>query len=394
MSSTHREAFSPTVVISIQMASALTELDFDFSISSSLVGGWTPVPLGCWGSSGCCASASGLTSKSVARLPVLAMVCPTEFPFGLILNHTSSRGHANQFFITFMPLTINGETIDPGLIDAEFSQIKAYFEQQANVSCCERDDEFLGYAKDNIIARVLLSQAAKEKLPRPDDDAIDRRIAELKEQAGGEEAFYYELGVAPGQEDSIRDDVANSVWLERYIDQVSGEPDPPSDADIEAFYNENQKRFTSAEEVRSSHIFKSLQKVEQRDDLFEELRDIRKQLLEGADFMEMVEKHSDKPIDEADLGFYKRGELMDEFELITFSLEVGDITPVFSTQWGMHLAKVTDRKLPAPQPIDEVREEIIDEINASKRDENIKAHVEGLKSTAEITDEPDDPEED
>ena len=57
-----------------------------------------------------------------------------------------------------MPLIINGETIEPGLIDSEFSQIKAFFEQQANVSCCERDDEFLGYAKENVIKRVLLAQ--------------------------------------------------------------------------------------------------------------------------------------------------------------------------------------------------------------------------------------------
>ena len=61
-----------------------------------------------------------------------------------------------------MPLTINGESVDDGLLDAEFSQIKAHFEQQANVSCCERDDEFMGYAKDNLIARVLLAQKAKE----------------------------------------------------------------------------------------------------------------------------------------------------------------------------------------------------------------------------------------
>ena len=91
-----------------------------------------------------------------------------------------------------MPLVINGETIDPALIDSEFSQIKAYYEQQANVSCCERDDEFLSYAKDNITARVLLSQAAKRDLPRPDEDSIDTRLAELKEQAGGSEAFFYE----------------------------------------------------------------------------------------------------------------------------------------------------------------------------------------------------------
>ena len=294
-----------------------------------------------------------------------------------------------------MPLVINGEPVDPGLIDAEFSQIKAYFEQQANVSCCERDDEFVGYAKDNITARVLLSQAATETLEKPGDAAIDGRIEQLKEEAGGSEAFYYQLGVAPGDEESIREDVANSLWLENYIDRIAGgDETPPDDEAIEAYYRENIESFTSAEEVRAVHIFKSLQRVELRDELFEELRQVRRKLLDGEDFMKLVEAHSEKPIDEADLGFFKRGELMDEFELITFSLEVGDITPVFATQWGLHLAKVTDRKLPAPRPLEEAREEIIEAMGAAARDEKIKAHVEELKSKATIEDTDDEDDDD
>lgn len=320
------------------------------------------------------------------------MVCARWYPISRIREHTHPRTRANHFFLP-MPLVINGETVQPGLIDSEFSQIKAYFEQQANVSCCERDEEFLGYAKDNITARILLSQAAMKNLARPDREAIDARIAELKEQAGGSDAFFYELGIPPDEEDSIRDDVANSLWLEHYIDQIAGEAPSPDEATIEDYYEANLKRFTSPEEVRAAHIFKSLQKVELREELFEELRSIRRQLLEGADFMILAEKHSDKPIDEADLGFFKRGDLMDEFELITFSLEVGDITPVFATQWGLHLAKVIDRKMPAPLPLPEVREQIIEELMAADRDEKIKTHVEELKSEAEIVDSDDESDE-
>lgn len=287
-----------------------------------------------------------------------------------------------------MPLVINGETIDPALVDSEFGQIKAFYEQQANVSCCERDDEFLGYAKDNITARVLLSQAAQGKLERPSDTSIDQRIAELEDQAGGKEAFYQGIGISPDEVGSIRDEVASSLWLEQYLDGICGEADSPDENSILNYYDENLSSFTSAEEVRAAHIFKSLQVVEQREDLFEELRSIRRQLIAGEDFMKLAEAHSEKPIEEADLGFFKRGELMDEFELITFSLEVGDITPVFSTQWGMHLAKVTDRKLPRPLPIEDVREQIVEEMEAARRESKIQDHVEELKSAADIQDEP------
>ena len=37
----------------------------------------------------------------------------------------------------------------------------AYYESLGNVSCCERDGEFRGYARQNIVARALLNQEAQ-----------------------------------------------------------------------------------------------------------------------------------------------------------------------------------------------------------------------------------------
>ena len=78
---------------------------------------------------------------------------------------------------------------------------------------------------------------------------------------------------------------------------------------------------------------------------------------------------------------------MDEFELITFSMEIDEISPVFATQWGMHLAKVTDRKEPEPIPVDQVKEEISDLIKSEKRDDKLKQYIEELREVANIIDE-------
>ena len=287
-----------------------------------------------------------------------------------------------------MPLTINDELVDEGLLDAEFSQIKAHFEQQANVSCCERDDEFMDYAKDNIIARVLLSQKAKQTINDPDPEKVDQHLEKLKEEYGGEESFYFKLGIAPGNEEQVRKDVIESMRVDSLIEEKSGNGPKPSDSDIEEYYNKQKKSFMTAEEVRSMHIFKSLQQAENKEDLFAEMRKVRDAARSGDDFMDLVRKHSDKPEDEADLGWYKRGELMDEFELITFSMDIGEISPVFSTQWGMHLAKLTDRRCPKPIPLDEVKDEISDLIKAEHRESNLKAYIEKLKEKATIKDDP------
>jgi parvulin-like peptidyl-prolyl isomerase len=244
----------------------------------------------------------------------------------------------------------------------------------------------MGYAKDNIIARVLLSQEAQEQIDRPNEKEIDARLEGLKEEYGGEEQFYFQLGIAPGEEDHIRDEIAGSLRVDTLIAKVAGGLPTADDSTLESYYAEHADEFMSAEEVRSLHIFKSLQKAENRDDLFKEMREMRTKALAGEDFMELVRAHSDKPEEEADLGWYKRGELMEEFELITFSMELDEISPVFASQWGMHLAKLTDRKPPQPIPISEVTDEIRERLAAEHRDAKLKVFVEALREKATIED--------
>ena len=287
-----------------------------------------------------------------------------------------------------MPLKINGESVDNALLDAEFSQIKAHFERQANVSCCERDDEFMGYAKDNIIARVLLSQKALEVIDEPGSDAVDARLDTLKKEYGSNEEFYFKLGISEGQEDEIRGDIAGSIRVDSLISRIVGELPSPGKKQLHIHYEENIKDFMSPEEVRALHIFKSLSKAENRENIFAELREVRSAALAGEDFMTLVKKHSDKPEEEADLGWYKRGELMDEFELITFSMEINEISPVFATQWGIHLAKLSDRRPPEPIPFEELQDEITERINAEESDTKLNEYVAKLKDEAEITDVP------
>ena len=66
-----------------------------------------------------------------------------------------------------MQTLVNGEPIAPEWIEEEFSQIKSWHEQRSQLSCCERDDEFRAQARDNVIGRVLLNQAAEKEIPDP-----------------------------------------------------------------------------------------------------------------------------------------------------------------------------------------------------------------------------------
>ena len=299
--------------------------------------------------------------------------------------------YTNAFALTklssedlLMPLVVNDQRIDDAIIDQEFSAIKAHYESMGSMSCCERDEEFRGYARDNIVFRALLTQEAQKTIDHPGKEQIDEEFLRLKKENGGEDEFYANMNLTHDQDEMIKDDLALNIQVENLRSKIFEEISEPNDKELNEYYLNNKDQFREPDEVRASHIFKSVREVEKREEVFNELCDIRKKLIDGLDFFEIAKKCSDKPQDEIDLGFYKRGELMDEFEIITFSLNVGEVSPVFNTPHGFHLAKVTDRKLGELKLFEDVKNIINDELIHLSQDKKLNEFVEQLKKTADI----------
>ncbi len=285
-----------------------------------------------------------------------------------------------------MPLIVNGQPIDPTVIDQEFSSIKAHYESLAQVSCCERDGEFMGYAKENIIERVLLAQEA-ERLNEPVlKKEVDDALQSLMDQQGGRESFVAHTGLSEEGEKLLRRDLACRIRIDRLVDRICGlhpEPDEPA---LRRYYQEHIDDFRSEEEIRVSHIFKSLRKSENRDELYAGLLDIRRRAQAGEDFDALARETTDKDVEDIDLGYFRRGEHMDEFETIVFSMDTGEISPIFGTHWGFHLAKVTGRRPALAKPFEEVRDTVAQCIVEEHRKARLDAFLSELKQKAEITD--------
>ena len=286
-----------------------------------------------------------------------------------------------------MPLVVNGQRVEDAVLHAEFANIKAYFESLGNVSCCERNDEFRGYARQNVIARVLLAQEAANAHPPVPEAEVDEAIAKLKEEHGGEQRFFQSIGAGAEQMDVIRRDVEANLRVRNMLERLGAGDPPPTDAELRDYYERNIDAYKSAEEVRASHILKAPSRGEQRETAYQELRVVRQQLLEGADFDTLAKAHSDKADDHIDLGFFKRGELAEEFELVAFSMQVGEISPVFASPFGVHLVKLTERKPAAPKPFDEVHDQVREHVLADRQQDATRKLVEQLQAKAVIEDE-------
>ena len=108
----------------------------------------------------------------------------------------------------------------------------------------------------------------------------------------------------------------------------------------------------SREEVSARHILV---------DTEEEAKGLITKLSEGADFAELAKEFSTGPSgpNGGALGYFGRGQMVPDFEVAAFNLEIGTYTsaPV-QTQFGWHVILLEDKRTAQPASLEEMREQI------------------------------------
>ncbi|MGY8905023.1 MAG: SurA N-terminal domain-containing protein [Burkholderiales bacterium] len=138
-----------------------------------------------------------------------------------------------------------------------------------------------------------------------------------------------------------------------------------SESDLRAYYEQNAARLSGLEERRASHILiaspKSAapaerQKAKAKAD--ELLATVQKA---PQSFADVAKKNSQDPgsaSNGGDLDFFARGAMVKPFEDAAFSMKSGDISPVVETDFGYHIIKLTDIKLPQSRSFEEMKPSI------------------------------------
>ena len=77
-------------------------------------------------------------------------------------------------------------------------------------------------------------------------------------------------------------------------------------------------------------------------------------------------------------------ELVEEFEDVVFHLNPGQVSDVFRTRFGFHVAKLYDRQPPALAPLASIRGQIADEVREQKREQALGDYLDSLRSQATV----------
>lgn len=142
-------------------------------------------------------------------------------------------------------------------------------------------------------------------------------------------------------------------FVELSLDNID-EPENADDETLQNLYDENAELYTNPERRRAQHILVEDETL---------ANDLLNQIKEGADFAELAKTNSvDTSSNEqgGDLGLFERDLMGAEFDEAAFSMNVGDVSDVVSTDYGyFHIIKLTEIQTETAQSFEEVTEQLV-----------------------------------
>jgi peptidyl-prolyl cis-trans isomerase D len=123
---------------------------------------------------------------------------------------------------------------------------------------------------------------------------------------------------------------------------------PVSDEEIEAYYREHKDEFKVDPSADLSYVqFDKTPSPEDEEEIKQRLLEIKEEVAKGEDFADVAPDYSEdfaSAKNGGDLGWFKKGVMVPEFDQVAFSLEPGEISDPVKTQFGWHLIKVEEKK--------------------------------------------------
>ncbi|NND44797.1 MAG: hypothetical protein HKN58_05705 [Xanthomonadales bacterium] len=139
-----------------------------------------------------------------------------------------------------------------------------------------------------------------------------------------------------------------------------------------------------AEEQHARHILVETNELVTPREAMEEIREIREQIVEGADFAEMAREHSDDPTSAnlgGDMGWFQRNAYGDRVEQMLAGLEIGEISEPFQSQAGWHIMeKLGEREVDVTEAA--IRQQARESIRQSKAEAEIERFLRQMREEA------------
>ena len=165
-----------------------------------------------------------------------------------------------------------------------------------------------------------------------------------------EAAEHAKLAQTPEFENQMRY-LRRRVLRERFFEQtLKGKV---SEDEARKIYDARVSQLKPEDEFAARHILV---------DSEEKAKELRAEIVAGADFAELAKENSTDPGSKANgglLGYFTKGQMVPEFEAAVVKMQKGEVSAPVKTAFGWHVIKLEDRRRKSPPTFEEVKETIM-----------------------------------
>lgn len=224
-----------------------------------------------------------------------------------------------------------------------------------------------------------------ERMPGEDPLALRRRAREWAEENLIEAVLLRQAALADAQT-APEPDV--ELRVQRLVDRIHAQAAPPADADIVAYYDSHREQFAAPEQLRVAHIVCNVDELHTGEAARAAIERAQRELARGTPFGQVADALSDCAGNGGELDFFCRGEMVPAFEEVVFALEVGQVSGIFRTEFGFHIATLLERRPAQVRSLGQVQDHVRQHLLAERQQQRLDQFLDQLRARAVIRRDP------
>ena len=244
---------------------------------------------------------------------------------------------------------------------------------------------------DTMIDEKLVDNELKELKVSIGDKEVDAAIDEVKKSYNLNDEQLQQAVTKEGYTlADYREQMRKQIGRYKLISEKVRKNIKVSDADVQSEYDRMTRSEGEDYEVHIRHILIAVPRNASQPQVEQARRKAAALAVEarepGVNFAELAKKRSEgsSSSDGGDLGFFKRGTMVPEFERVAFNLKTGEVSDPVRTQFGWHVLKLEEIRKLGMKPLADLRPEIEERLRRQQAERLTSQYMETLRNGAVV----------
>jgi len=290
-----------------------------------------------------------------------------------------------------MTIKVNGQKIPEKAVLAELKRLMEFYGQHMPREELGRHvAELVERAKEHAIGTQLLVEEVKRRHIEVTDTDVAGALGDMIKRVGGEDKLT-EMLVRQGlTHEQFLASIRVGKQLDTLVGRITSTAPECTEEDLKKYFEDHPERYLEADRAQVRHILMKPASDSEPDKATTRatLMGFKQKVLEGDDFSDLAEAHSECPSGKesgGSLGWIARGTTVPEFDQAVFDdLETGELSDPIETSLGFHMIELSEKEIGDPLPFDEVKEGIRDLLTHERKGKALSEFVAQLREKAQI----------